>query len=113
MNFSNLRDLATRIKFHFDIGNSFLSLVSFCLLVLAASDKIQTVWNISALKIGIILIPIAFLLTYLFGLFLDSVIQYQKSYTKLLSDKNPQIMEILERVKRIEDITCQKQEKVK
>jgi len=51
----------------------------------------------------VILIIFAFLGTWLFGFILDKYVRYQTAYYKVANDRVPQITELIERVKDIQD----------
>lgn len=93
-----LRNGFALAKFQFDIGNNFLILVNFSLLVIAASAQIQKIWNIPAINILIIIIPAAFLGTWLFGWFMDRIVKYQTEYYRQSNARVPQFKEIKEMI---------------
>ena len=90
------------IKFFMDISIAFLTIVNFALLVVTASDKIRTFIPLGTLPLVLILVPSAFILIIVMGWFLDKVVNYQSTYYKTQMKRNPQIIEILDRVKNIE-----------
>lgn len=98
---AKIRDWFALTKFRFDIGISFLTLVNFSLLIIAASDKIQSIWPISTLQMGLILVPLAIFGTWFFGYLLDKVAKYQHSYFNIAHTRSPPIMEILAETKEI------------
>lgn len=102
MNLSKLRDKLVRMKFEFDIGISFMSFLTFSLLVIAASDGIQKVWKIPTSIIWIILVPMAFAGTWLFGLILEKFFKFQTVYNQTQNDKVPQMIILIDGIKDIQ-----------
>ena len=103
MKIHKFRDYFVLAKYRFDTGITFLVFVNFSLLIITASDKIQTQWNISILRLGLILIPFAIIGTWLFGCFLDKIIKYQKIYLKEAHKRSPILMDTLNEVKKINE----------
>lgn len=63
-------------KYRFDLGQSFLVVVNFTLLIITASDKLQVFFGIPRLRSLIILIvPLGFLGVWMFGYFMDKVVR--------------------------------------
>jgi len=63
-------------KYRFDLGQSFLVIVNFTLLIITASDKLQIFFGIPRLRSLIILIvPLGFLAVWIFGYFMDKVVR--------------------------------------
>lgn len=63
-------------KYRFDLGQSFLVVLNFTLLIITASDKLQIFFGIPRLRSLIILIvPLGFLGVWLFGYFMDKVVR--------------------------------------
>ena len=63
-------------KYRFDLGQSFLVIANFTLLIITASDKLQIFFGITRLRSLIILIvPIGFLAVWIFGYFMDKVVR--------------------------------------
>jgi hypothetical protein len=63
-------------KYRFDLGQSFLVIVNFTLLIITASDKLQIFFGIPRLRSLIILIvPLGFLGVWIFGYFMDKVVR--------------------------------------
>jgi len=63
-------------KYRFDLGQSFLVVVNFTLLIITASDKLQIILGIPRLRsLLILIVPIGFLLVWMFGYFMDKVVR--------------------------------------
>lgn len=63
-------------KYRFDLGQSFLVIVNFTLLIITASDKLQIFFGIPRLRsLLIVLIPLGFIGVWLFGYFMDNVVR--------------------------------------
>lgn len=101
-NLSKLRDFLVEQHFRLLIGIQLLTIINFVLLVVAASDKIQTIIPLAAYYLLIIMVPAALIGVWLFGLFMDKVIKYPTTFYKTQTNRNPQIMEVLNIVKKIE-----------
>lgn len=105
-----LRDKIAELKFYFDISVSLLTVVNLALLVIAASDKLRVFIPLGTFSLMFIFVPAVLLGALAFGWFLDKVVNYQASYYKEVIKRNPQIIEILDRVKNIEKIVGEKNE---
>lgn len=97
-----LRDKLVKFKFYMDIGISFLTLLNFALLVVTASDKLRNIIPVGTWTLVFLLVPAAFVCVISFGWFLDKVVNYQSSYYKIQTDRVPQTIEMLERIRNIE-----------
>lgn len=63
-------------KYRFDLGQSFLVVVNFTLLIITASDKLQIFFGIPRLRsLLIVIVPIGFIGVWLFGYFMDKVVR--------------------------------------
>ncbi|HWP83493.1 MAG TPA: hypothetical protein VNN76_12670 [Bacteroidota bacterium] len=63
-------------KYRFDLGQSFLVIVNFTLLIITASDKLQTFFGIPRLRsLLILIVPLGFIGVWLFGYFMDKVVR--------------------------------------
>jgi len=70
------RELFFAQKYRFDLGQSFLVVVNFTLLIITASDKLQIFFGIPKLRTVLILIvPLGFIGVWLFGYFMDKVVR--------------------------------------
>ena len=73
---SRWREFFFAQKYRFDLGQSFLVIVNFTLLIITASDKLQIFFGIPRLRSLIILIvPLGFLAVWIFGYFMDKVVR--------------------------------------
>jgi hypothetical protein len=71
-----------RFKYQFDQGQGFLAVANFAFVVLAASDKIATVVHIPAKITVCVLVPLAMVLVWALGWFLD-----RKKFTDAYQDE--------------------------
>ncbi|MFA6469180.1 MAG: hypothetical protein WCW35_09790 [Bacteroidota bacterium] len=63
-------------KYRFDLGQSFLVIVNFTLLIITASDKLQIFLGIPRLRsLLIVIVPLGFVGVWLFGFFMDRVVR--------------------------------------
>lgn len=63
-------------KYRFDLGQSFLVVVNFTLLIITASDKLQIFFGIPRLRsLLILIVPLGFLGVWLFGYFMDRIVR--------------------------------------
>jgi hypothetical protein len=63
-------------KYRFDLGQSFLVIVNFTLLIITASDKLQVFFGIPRLRsLLIVLVPFGFFCVWMFGWFMDNVVR--------------------------------------
>jgi len=62
-------------KYRFDLGQSFLVIVNFTLLIIAASDKLQIFFGIRLRSLLILIVPIGFFFVWLFGFFMDKIVR--------------------------------------
>lgn len=63
-------------KYRFDLGQSFLVVVNFTLLIITASDKLQAFFGIPRLRsLLILIVPFAFLGVWVFGYLMDKVVR--------------------------------------
>ena len=70
------RELFFAQKYRFDLGQSFLVIVNFTLLIITASDKLQTFFGIPRLRsLLVILVPIGFIGVWVFGFFMDKIVR--------------------------------------
>ena len=99
---TKLRDKLVRLKFFMDIGISFLTIINFALLVVTASDKLRNIIPVGTWTLVFILVPAAFILVISFGWFLDRIVNYQSSYYKIQTDRVPQTIEMLGRIRNME-----------
>ena len=63
-------------KYRFDLGQSFLVIINFTLLIITASDKLSIFFGIPRLRSLILLIvPVGFLSVWFFGFFMDKIVR--------------------------------------
>ncbi len=63
-------------KYRFDLGQSFLVIVNFTLLIITASDKLQIFFGIPRLRsLLIVIVPLGFLGVWFFGYFMDKIVR--------------------------------------
>jgi hypothetical protein len=63
-------------KYRFELGQSFLVVINFTLLIITASDKLQIILGIPRLRSIVILIgPFGFVGVWLFGYFMDKIVR--------------------------------------
>lgn len=63
-------------KYRFDLGQSFLVVVNFTLLIITASDKLSLIFGIPRLRsLLLVIVPAGFLSVWLFGYFMDKVVK--------------------------------------
>lgn len=63
-------------KYRFDLGQSFLVIVNFTLLIITASDKLSLIFGIPRLRsLLLVVVPAGFLIVWLFGYFMDKVVK--------------------------------------
>jgi len=63
-------------KYRFDLGQSFLVIVNFTLLIITASDKLQIFFGIPRLRsLLIVIVPAGFVCVWVFGYFMDKTVR--------------------------------------
>ncbi|HEY4613452.1 MAG TPA: hypothetical protein VII11_10745 [Bacteroidota bacterium] len=63
-------------KYRFDLGQSFLVIVNFTLLIITASDKLSIFLGIPRLSsLVLIIVPLGFLGVWVFGYFMDKIVR--------------------------------------
>jgi hypothetical protein len=73
---ARLREVFFAQKYRFDLGQSFLVIVNFTLLMISASDKLLIFFGISRLRSLLVLIaPLCLVGVWLFGYFMDRVVR--------------------------------------
>jgi hypothetical protein len=76
-----------RQKYRFDIGQGFLAVVNFAFVVIAASDKLTTLFHVPAKVLVPILVPSAVLVVWLLGFMLDKM-QFMQAYQEEQNRRN-------------------------
>jgi len=104
----NLRRSILEQKYRFDLGRQFLVYVNFALLIIAASDKIKLVINLSTTELLMVLVPLSFIATYLLGYILDKFVKFPQAsqmveakrspYTLMTQEKLDKILEKLDKI---------------
>jgi hypothetical protein len=70
------REIFFSQKYRFDLGQSFLVIVNFTLLIITASDKLMMFFGIPRLReLLVVIIPMGFLGVWLFGFFMDKIVR--------------------------------------
>lgn len=63
-------------KYRFDLGQSFLVIVNFTLLIITASDKLSIFFGIPRLRsLLMLIVPIGFIGVWVFGYFMDKIVK--------------------------------------
>jgi hypothetical protein len=83
------RDFFTEQKYRFDIGRQFLTYVNFVLLIIAASDKLQAILPLRISEMIILAVPLAFLGSWIFGYFLDTIVRFPQSQMMVSESRSP------------------------
>ena len=70
------REIFFAQKYRFDLGQSFMVVINFSLLLITASDKLMIFFGIPRLRsLLVFLIPGGFLAVWLFGYFMDRIVR--------------------------------------
>ncbi|MBI3578012.1 MAG: hypothetical protein HY089_01210 [Ignavibacteriales bacterium] len=70
------REIFFAQKYRFDLGQSFLVIANFTLLIITASDKLQIFFGIPRLRsLLILIVPLGFIGVWVFGYFMDKVVR--------------------------------------
>ncbi len=70
------REIFFAQKYRFDLGQSFLVILNFTLLIITASDKLQIFFGIPRLRsLLIVIVPLGFIGVWVFGFFMDRVVR--------------------------------------
>jgi hypothetical protein len=70
------REIFFAQKYRFDLGQSFLVILNFTLLIITASDKLQIFFGIPRLRsLLIVIVPLGFIGVWVFGFFMDKVVR--------------------------------------
>ncbi len=70
------REIFFAQKYRFDLGQSFLVIANFTLLIITASDKLQIFFGIPRLRsLLIVIVPLGFVGVWVFGFFMDRVVR--------------------------------------
>jgi hypothetical protein len=70
------REMFFTQKYRFDLGQSFMVIVNFTLLIITASDKLMIFFGVPRLReLLVFLIPLGFIGVWLFGFFMDKIVR--------------------------------------
>ena len=70
------REIFFSQKYRFDLGQSFLVILNFTLLIITASDKLMIFFGIPRLReLMVVIIPLGFIGVWLFGFFMDKIVR--------------------------------------
>ena len=104
MTFLNkIRRFIGKEKTRFDWGLQFLVFMNFALLIVTASDKLRVVFPIGTDSLLLILLPSAFFCTWFLGYVLDKYVKLPEYQSRVVGDRSPHFVEIIERLERIEE----------
>ncbi len=103
-------------KYRFDLGQSFLVIVNFMLLIITASDKLQIFFGIPRLRsLLILIVPLGFLSVWFFGYFMDKVVRAAQmserqsiKRSELWAHHNAQMDRIEQELKELKNILEQR-----
>ncbi|MFA5834354.1 MAG: hypothetical protein WDA22_12835 [Bacteroidota bacterium] len=103
-------------KYRFDLGQSFLVILNFTLLIITASDKLQIFFGIPRLRsLLIVIVPLGFIGVWLFGYFMDKVVRAAQmaerqsvKRSELWTKHNEQMNRLEEEMKSIRGLLEQK-----
>ncbi len=108
---THTRNFFVEQKYRFDLGTQFLVYVNFSLLIITASDKIKSIIPFRIHELLIILVPLAFIGTWIFGYFLDRVVKYPQTQSRTAEKRSPiwkdthtkldRIIELMEEEKKV------------
>ncbi|MBI3586946.1 MAG: hypothetical protein HY088_07450 [Ignavibacteriales bacterium] len=69
------REIFFAQKYRFDLGQSFLVVLNFTLLIITASDKLQIFFGLRLRSLLILIVPLGFIGVWVFGYFMDKVVR--------------------------------------
>ena len=70
------REMFFTQKYRFDLGQSFMVVVNFTLLIITASDKLMIFFGVPRLReLLVFLIPLGFIGVWSFGFFMDKIVR--------------------------------------
>lgn len=91
-------------KYRFDLGQSFLVIVNFTLLIITASDKLQIFFGIPRLRsLLIVIVPLGFIGVWLFGYFMDKVVRAAQMAERQSIKRSEVWTRHIEQMDRLED----------
>ena len=106
-------------KYRFELGQSFLVVVNFTLLIITASDKLQVFFGIPRLSsLLIIIVPLGFLSVWMFGYFMDKIVRAAQMAERQVLKRsevwafhNEQMDRIENTLKELKEVVIQNQSK--
>jgi uncharacterized membrane protein YciS (DUF1049 family) len=91
-------------KYRFDLGQSYLVIVNFTLLIITASDKLQKFFGIPRLSsLLVVIVPLGFISVWLFGYFMDKVVRAHQMAERQSLKRSEIWNQHMEQMDRIED----------
>lgn len=91
-------------KYRFDLGQSYLVIVNFTLLIITASDKLQKFFGIPRLSsLLVVIVPVGFISVWLFGYFMDKVVRAHQMAERQSLKRSEIWNQHMEQMDRIED----------
>jgi hypothetical protein len=70
------REIFFAQKYRFDLGQSFMVVINFTLLIITASDKLMIFFGVPRLReLLVFIIPLGFTGVWIFGFFMDKVVR--------------------------------------
>jgi hypothetical protein len=102
--FARWREVFFAQKYRFDLGQSFLVVVNFTLLIVTASDKLQIFFGIPRLSsLLTVIVPLGFFSVWLLGYFMDKVVHAPQMTERQTLKRSEIWTRHLEQMERIED----------
>ena len=103
-------------KYRFDLGQSFLVIVNFTLLIITASDKLRIFFGIPRLaSLLIVIVPLGFIGVWIFGYFMDKVVRAAQmserqsmKRSEVWADHNAQMDRIERALKEVKEMLASK-----
>lgn len=86
---AKVRDVISELHFQFICGMQFMSLINFALLIVTASDKLQSIFNIPSATLIAIAIPLGFAGIWLLGFVLDVLLKYSTKQMETSEKRSP------------------------
>lgn len=82
-----MRQFLFRQKYRFDLGQSFLTLVNFAFVVIAAGDKLSTFLHVNTRTLLLLLVPTSIVFVWLLGYLLDRF-RFMQCYNREANERN-------------------------
>ena len=83
-----MRQFLFRQKFRFDLGHSFLALVNFAFVVVAAGDKLSSFCGLNTRTLILVIVPGALFGVWLLGYILDRYLKFAQCYNREANERN-------------------------